>query len=72
MRLQFYVYRDLVSAPLAIKLAGENLSSYMSLHLTLWHFNWGVAVAKTYQCGECGDKVPLFCCCPRCDELLGW
>lgn len=67
MQLHFYAYRDDVRASPSIEITGENLDSYASVHLTLWHLNIGSAIAKTRQCGNCGAKTGLFnrCECER-------
>lgn len=69
MKLQFYAYRDLVPDLSAITLAYEDLTSYVSLNVTLGHLNFGVVLLKTYQCEQCGSLVPVACRCPRCEKL---
>lgn len=69
MRLQFYAYRDAMSAPPRLLMTGEMSDVYASIGLILWHLNFGAALIKTYKCGHCGDKVPAFCRCPRCEEV---
>lgn len=66
MKLQFVAFRDLVPDSPAISLAGEDLTSYASLNVTLGHLNFGVVLLKMYQCEQCGDLVLVACRCPRC------
>lgn len=69
MKLHFYAYRDLVSDSSSITYTYEDLTSYVGLHMTLGHLNFGLVLLKMYQCQQCGDLVPVACRCPRCEKL---
>lgn len=67
MRVKLYGYRDAISAPPRLLIAGEKSDSYASVGLILWHLNFGIVIVKVRKC-HCGGTVELFNQCNPCNK----